>query len=316
MTSLPQTPPIPTAAWADSVVMVRPSHFASNPQTLDSNLYQHQSSDPKLRQHAQREFNTVAENLSAAGIEVMILDDTSSPAKPDSVFPNNWFSTHCKGLLVIYPMQAENRRLERRVDELTSMLHRHRRTVHSVLDLSRWERSGRYLEGTGSMVLDRRSRVAYACLSSRTSAEVLKEWATYLNYRLVAFSANGAKNQPVYHTNVMMALGSGFAVLGGELIQDPGEKAKVERGLKEAGLDLIFLTADQVSSFCANLLYLEGSAGPVIALSESARDALTPNQRRRLEQHGNLVASAVPTIERYGGGGVRCMLAEVYLEKT
>lgn len=283
---------------------------------MESNRYQDRGSDPAASGRAQREFDLLAEKLAAAGIEVMTLCDTTEPVTPDSVFPNNWFSTHRNGLVVIYPMQAQNRRLERRLDDLVAMLRNHGRTVSSVLDLSRWEAGGRFLEGTGSLVLDRSSRVAYACLSSRTHADVLRAWAKHLDYHPITFSAKGAGNQPVYHTNVMMAVGSGFAVLGAELIQDLRERAAIHSSLEAAGLDVITLTGSQVSNFSANLLHLEGSAGSVIALSSRARGALTPSQLRRLERHGNLVSSAIPTIEHYGGGGVRCMLAEVYLEKT
>ena len=298
--------------------MVRPAAFGFNAETFDSNPFQHppESSQDRARQDGVlAEFDTVVGALTRAGIQVIVAADSPLPLKPDAIFPNNWVSFHADGTVVLYPMMALNRRSERRDDVvlavLRSGLYRSARTI----DLSYREAEGKYLEGTGSLVLDRLHGIAYACLSPRTDLDVLGEFAQGLGYEIVAFDALDDAGRPIYHTNVMMAVGSTFAVLCADSIADPGQRAAVRARLRGAGLEIVEITRAQMHAFAANVLELRGTQGTVLAISTTAAASLAPTQRTTLERHATLVPMAIPTIERYGGGSVRCMLAEVPLPK-
>lgn len=301
-------------ALADAVLMVRPAAFGANPETAASNRFQSgEGSSPEMVAAARREFDGLAEALSRAGIKVMIVDDEPRPVKPDAVFPNNWFSTHADGTLVLYPMHAPNRRLERRPELVAAMAAKHGRHITAILDLSPWEQAGFALEGTGALILDRAHRVAYACLSPRTDRAPLAQWAERMNYQVETFTATDPDGVAVYHTNVMFTLGRGFAAVALESIGNVDERARVERRLEEGGHEVLPLTQRQVAGFAGNLLHLEGSRGPVVAMSETARKSLGPDLLRHLEGYGKIVSAPIDTIERYGGGSVRCMLAEIFL---
>lgn len=296
--------------------MVHPASFGANPQTRASNRFQGRGGGDEIREAARREFDQLVFGLDRAGIEVLILEDTPHPSKPDAVFPNNWFSTDDTGRIFLYPMQAPNRRGERRLPDLEHLLEMHGYAVREVIDISHWERQGLALEGTGSLVLDRARQVAYACRSVRTCAEPLEEWARYTGYKLIEFTALGPDRMPIYHTNVMMAVGRGFAVLGEGFVTDPQERAHLRHHLLNNGLELLLLDPEVIARFGANILHLEGSQGAVIAMSATARAALGTSIAGRLERYGNLVVAPIPTIEHAGGGSVRCMLGEIFLPQA
>jgi hypothetical protein len=307
---------------AGGVLMVRPACFAFNPQTAASNAFQSATSgdlearvdDRATQELALREFDALAGKLAGAGVEVRIAEDTVSPIKPDALFPNNWVSFHLDGTVVLYPMLAPNRRLERREEVIRTVTEGGYRTSRTV-DLSHRENQAKFLEGTGSLVLDRANRVAYACLSPRTDLDVLGEFAQQLDYDLVTFEAFDAAGKPVYHTNVMMAIGTRFAVVCGEVISPRLHRTAVLEKLRATAHEVIELSVGQMRQFAANLLELAPASGNVIAMSTAAWQSFDPAQRRLLEGHGGLVIADIPVIERFGGGGVRCMLAEIHLPR-
>jgi len=298
--------------------MVRPASFGFNPQTAASNAFQHPPRSP-AEIEAQRlvldEFDGLAQALERAGVEVLIAPDTPQPAKPDAIFPNNWVSFHFDGTVTLYPMLAANRRWERREDIVEHVVREGRFHVSRTVDLSHREAEGKFLEGTGSLVLDRAHRVAYASLSPRTDLDVLGEFAQLLDYELVTFEGRDAAGQPVYHTNVVMAIGTCFAVVCGEAISHPKHRAAVFDMLRSAGHDIVDISLRQMQEFAGNLLELASPAGRIIALSTTAWSSFDAAQRRILESHASLAPVSIPTIERIGGGGVRCMLAELHLPK-
>jgi hypothetical protein len=294
--------------------MVRPASFGFNPQTAASNAFQQAAeSGPGAQDLVLAEFDGVAAALLHAGVEVLIAADTAAPPKPDAIFPNNWVSFHGDGTVALYPLLAPNRRAERREEVLERVVRDGRFRVSRTVDLTHREIEGKFLEGTGSLVLDRARRVAYASLSPRTDLDVLGEFAQLLDYELVAFEAHGADGQPVYHTNVVMAIGTGFAVVCGEAIGR--HRDAVFEKLREAGRDIVDITRLQMQEFAGNLLELAPVGGPIIAVSSRAWRSLEAAQRRVLESHANPVPVSIPTIEHIGGGGVRCMLAEIHLPK-
>jgi hypothetical protein len=295
---------------ARAVLMVRPARFAFNPETAASNAFQAAAAaDPNA---ALREFDALAAALEGAGVEVIVADDTASPAKPDAVFPNNWVSFHRDGTVVLYPMLALNRRLERREAVIEQVVREGGYRVRRTVDLSHREQENKFLEGTGSLVLDRANRIAYACLSPRTDLDVLGEFAQQLDYDLVTFEAVDGEGTPVYHTNVMMAVGARFAVICSETIAPPHRTAVLQR-LEAGGHEVVEISLAQMQGFAGNLLELAPATGNLIVLSQRALRCLRASQRLRLESHGNVVAVDIPVIERLGGGGVRCMLAEIHL---
>jgi hypothetical protein len=309
----------PDQQIAPDVMMIRPVAFAGNPQTQASNSFQDPDSgaiDAANQAAALREFEALAVALDKVGVTVHAFEDTLEPHTPDSIFPNNWVSFHADGTVVLYPMMAENRRLERRLDVIEALSAKHGFRASRVIDLTRHEQTGRYLEGTGSLVLDRVHRVAYACVSPRTDLDVLGDFAQQLDYDIVAFEALDANGAAIYHTNVLMSVGERFAAVCTSAIRED-ERAAVLDTLQRSGRAIVELTLQQMASFAGNMLELGSSrTGSVIAMSERARDVLTPEQRKTLESStGAIVATAIPTIERLGGGSVRCMLAEVHLPK-
>lgn len=309
----------PDPQLARDVMMIRPVAFAGNPQTQASNSFQDQSAgsiDAANQAAALREFEALATALERAGVTVHAFDDTIEPHTPDSIFPNNWVSFHADGSVVLYPMMAENRRLERRLDVIEALSAKHGFRASRVIDLTRHEQAGRFLEGTGSLVLDRVHRVAYACVSPRTDLDVLGDFGQQLDYDVVAFEAHDANGAPIYHTNVLMSVGERFAVVCTSAIRED-ERAAVLDTLRKSGRAIIELTLAQMASFAGNLLEVGSSrTGSVVAMSERALGVLTTAQRKTLESStGAIVAPAIPTIERLGGGSVRCMLAEVHLPR-
>jgi hypothetical protein len=306
-------PTEPTSA--SSVLLIRPASFAANPETAASNSFQ--AAEPEAARQlvsraALEEFGAFAETLAGAGIDAIIADDTPTPPKPDAVFPNNWFSTHADGTVVLYPMMAPSRRLERRPEILEALGRNRGFRVQRVIDLSPFESQGRFLEGTGSLVLDRPNRIAYACLSPRTDRAVLSEFGSRLEYEVIAFRAFDHKGTAIYHTNVMLSLGTEFAVVCSACIEESG-RARVLRSLRATRASIIEVSQPQMELFACNILEVRTRAGErAVLMSETAARALrlmdVPPPGVDL-----VITAAIPTIERYGGGSLRCMLAEIFL---
>jgi hypothetical protein len=302
---------------AGTVFMVRPAAFGFNAQTAASNpLQQSGAADPSAARVAHDEFTGLAQALQSEGVRAVIGADTAQPPKPDAVFPNNWVSFHADGTVVLYPMLAPNRRLERRAELVEQVCRSCGFQPRRQLDLTAHEQAGRFLEGTGSMVLDHVARVAYACRSPRTDESVVREWASAMEFEAVVFDAVDARGQPYYHANVMMWIGSRSAMVCSESIA-PGERERVLAKLRESERELIEIDRAAVQSFAGNMLELAtwdealGDAS-VLVMSATARAALAGPVIDRLRGCvDTILAVPVPTIERVGGGSVRCMLAEV-----
>jgi hypothetical protein len=298
--------------------MVRPARFGCNAQTAESNAFQAKPATlagQDLQSIALREFHGLAQALERAGVEVLIAPDSAQPPKPDAIFPNNWVSFHHDGTVALYPMLAPNRRLERRDEILQQVVRDGGFRVSRTVDLTHRESEDKYLEGTGSVVLDRVHRIAYACSSLRTDLDVLGEFAQQLDYELMTFDAVDAGGTAIYHTNVLMAIGTGFAVVCSESIVGDAHRAAVLSKLRSTGHEIVDISLVQMAQFAANVLELAAPDGKLIALSTTALGCLAPAQRRELESRATLIAAEIPTIERIGGGGVRCMLAEIHLPK-
>ncbi|MFO1376462.1 MAG: arginine deiminase-related protein [Steroidobacteraceae bacterium] len=303
---------------ACAVFMVRPAAFRGNPETVDSNAFQACAGTGSADCHheALAEFETLVETLLHEGVRVHIGADTARPVKPDACFPNNWVSFHDDGVVVLYPMHAPSRRLERRAELLEDLATRGGYLVSRTVDLTAWEQHGMFLEGTGSMVLDRVHRVAYACRSPRTMLCPLNDFAERCGYEALTFEATDAAGRPIYHTNVMMSLAGDFAALCLDALPGVNERQVLCSRLEETGHDLLILRIEQIHEFAGNMLALENGRGdPLVVLSSRARAALTADQRTFLERRASIVSCDVATIERIGGGSVRCMLAEVFLPR-
>jgi hypothetical protein len=302
---------------AAAVLMVRPARFGSNAETAASNFFQREALDPNdAAQRARHEFDALALALAGAGVRVHQFAGQREAALPDEVFPNNWLSLHADGTAVLYPMLAPSRRRERRRDILDALVDSCGYRIDRIVDLTHLEGRGEYLEGTGSVVLDRVAHVAYACLSPRTNVAALEGFARALRYEVVPFSAADAAGRPIYHTNVVLSVGTRFAALCTAAIADADERRSVVARLEASGREIIDLSKAELEGFACNLLELDGASGPVIALSAAALCGLAATTRAALEGHGRLVTAEIPTIERLGGGSVRCMLAEVALPRA
>lgn len=309
---------------ASSVILVRPSGFAFDPGTATTNDFQQHLSVVDVERLAAEEFDALLEALRQCGVGTIVLDPYD-PIAPNAVFPNNWFSTHRNGSIVLYPMCAPSRRSERDPD-IKRTLEREGRRAKQVLDFSAWEHHGLFLEGTGSLVLDRVFKRAFACLSPRTTENALAAWCEQLGYAPISFTAtmDGRINgTPVYHTNVVMSVGEKFAVVCFDAFPFPAERQEVEEELAKSGREIIAISIVQMYKFAANILELRGTPpaipkkeGSFTFLSETAFHALRPHQRIALERHTQLVPVAVNTIEAVGGGSVRCMLAEDFLTRS
>ncbi|MCZ2814905.1 citrulline utilization hydrolase CtlX [Modestobacter sp. VKM Ac-2984] len=295
-----------------AVVLIRPHHFRPNELTRVDNAFQSLPAGPDaagVAARARDEVTRLAETLEAAGVVVHLFDD-HAPDRPDSVFPNNWLSTHPDGRVALYPMFAVNRRSERRADVLQLLEDRYR--VTQVVDFSDMERDGLFLESTGAMVLDHRERVAYVSRSHRAHPRALARFCATFGYEALLFDTADAEGRAVYHTNVLMSVGSAVALVGLGMISTPVDRARVVDRLTATGRDVIELSEHQVREFAGNAIELTGRDGPALALSARAAASLTPEQRRRIEATTQLLPVAVPTVE-LAGGSVRCMIAGVHL---
>jgi hypothetical protein len=309
-------PALPSRQCARTVLMVRPATFYANPETLASNAFQNviAASTAEMLAAARAEFDAAAAALEAKGIRVAVIDAEPTAETPDALFPNNWFSTHEDGRVVLYPMSTPNRRRERRPDALAALAARHGWSITRTIDLTPLEERNLMVEGTGSLVLDRDARIAYASLSPRTHAAAVDIACRELGYEAVPFHAHDSAGREIYHTNVLMSVGPTLAVLASGLVKPGADLRRVFDALEKTGKALLDLSAAQVTEFAGNVLFLEaGGAQPVIALSRRAWQSLTRAQRQLLEQHAQPVLCAVETIEHVGGGGIRCMLAEIFL---
>ena len=304
-----------------SVFMVRPHSFRKNEETATNNHYQRdiaQASPEEIIERAQEEFDGLVDQLKAAGVEVVVFDEAEPHETPDALFPNNWISTHADGTVALYPMFAPNRRTERREDVPLVLEHQFGFDVRQIIDFTEFESHDKFLEGTGSIVLDRINRKAYAALSDRTDARALEHFCDQLDFEPVAFQAfQTVDNQrlPIYHTNVMMSIGSGYAVVCLDSIDSDDERKQVVDAIALDGLELIAITEEQVNQFAGNMLELTGDDGPVLVMSASAYQSLVPGQIEKLQQHTTLLHAPLPTIETCGGGSARCMIAEIHLPK-
>lgn len=305
------------AQTTSNILMIRPVNFAFNLQTAESNAFQDtdsQALDVTITQeNALREFDVMVSQLRAIGVNVLVYDDTPKPYTPDSIFPNNWVSFHHSGKVCLYPMQAENRRLERRTDiieELSANYH-----VEKIIDLTSFEQENKFLEGTGSLVLDRMHRIAYACLSPRTNEEVLTAWEEQMNgYKIVKFRAVDANEKEIYHTNVMMCIGDNFAVVCLQSIADLDERLMVKESLVSTGKNVIEITLEQMNEFAGNMLLVTNQKEHrILVMSTRAYDSLSADQKKLLEEYADIAHFDLNIIETCGGGSARCMMAEVHL---
>lgn len=304
-----------------TVFMVRPHSFRKNEETATNNHYQRdltQASPLEIIQLAQAEFDGLVEQLKSGGIEVIIFDEADPYKTPDALFPNNWISTHADGTIALYPMFAPNRRAERRDDVPLMLEHYYGFDVREIIDFTEFESHDKFLEGTGSIVLDRVNRKAYAALSDRTDARALDHFCDQLDFEPVAFKAFQSvegKRLPIYHTNVMMSIGSRYALMCLESIDSLEDQERLQNSIAHDGLALIPITEEQVNQFAGNMLELQGTQGPILVMSESAYRSLFPSQIKELQRYTTLLHAPLPTIETCGGGSARCMIAEIHLPK-
>lgn len=301
------------AQSADAVVMIRPSQFFPNPETAQDNAFQQEvGAEPAgvVATRALAEFDTAVETLRGAGVTVHVFEDTPAPVKPDAVFPNNWFSTHHDGRIALYPMYTPSRRTERRPDIIESL--REHYEVIEVVDYSPFEKRELYLEGTGSLVLDHGNRVAYVSLSHRVDREPLEKFCADFDYEVVTFQSTSADGRAIYHTNVMMCIGTNVALVGLEMIADPTERQIVERRLEATGKTILRLSQEQIENFAGNALELHNDEGKLLVLSARAAAHLSEAERAVLARHARLLPLELPTIE-LAGGSARCMLATIHL---
>jgi hypothetical protein len=293
--------------------MIRPVNFGFNEQTAGSNAFQNRDvAQQQVQDKALKEFDNLVELLQDNGVEVIVVDDTKEPHTPDSIFPNNWVSFHSDGNVFLYPMMAENRRLERREDIIMDLEDEFK--INHVIDLSRFEHENKFLEGTGSMVLDRENKIAYACISPRTDREVLDLFCKQTGYKEVSFHAFDEHQQAIYHTNVLMCIGSKFAVICLDCITDNSERNEVISILKLTHKEIINISFQQMNHFAGNMLELKNKSGDsLLVMSQSAYQSLTEDQKAALGKYCKLIYADINTIESNGGGSARCMIAEVHL---
>lgn len=299
------------------LLMVRPLHFGFNDETALNNAFQVNDNTLSTRQITElaiQEFDDFVCVLREHGLTITVVEDNISIKTTDSIFPNNWFSTHSDGTLVTYPMFSKNRRLERREDIIV-VLKENYHLFHRI-HLESAENFGYYLEGTGSLILDRSNKIAYACRSIRTDGKLLIEWADKLGYRLGVFNAKDESGMDIYHTNVMMALGENFVIWGGDALSDVIEKTTIEKLFFETGKEIIPISMAQIAKFAGNMLAVKNEKGErLLIMSQTAYDSFSSDQINRIESFCKIVKGNIPVIEKYGGGSVRCMLAEIYLAK-
>jgi hypothetical protein len=301
----------------DTLLMVRPANFGFNPETASNNAFQinDMSITPaEIQAKALAEFDGLVNTLREKGIHIIVANDTALPVKTDAIFPNNWVTFHDDGMVITYPMFSPNRRLERS-DKIIQLVE-NEHFIHQKKSFIRSEKNHKYLEGTGSLVLDRVHKIAYACLSVRTNERLLDEFCATVGYQKMIFHAVDANNLSIYHTNVMMALGETFVIICMDTIQDAYERAMLEASFMLTQKKIIKISLMQMEHFAGNMLQVASKTGEkYLIMSEKAHKSLTQYQKKQIKKHTNILHSPLYTIEQYGGGGARCMLAEVFLPK-
>lgn len=305
----------------NSILMIRPINFRMNEQTAVNNYFQEDLSlrDSLINLKAQKEFDDYVDKLRKFGVEVIVVSDNQENDTPDSVFPNNWVSFHKDGTMAIYPMFAENRRLERREDIILE-LEKEGFLIENIVDYTSAEDQNIFLEGTGSMILDRQNKIAYCAISPRADEELFIEFCEDFEYTPVIFTANqtvGNSREAIYHTNVMMCIAETFSVICLSCIDDKKERKNVISHLKKSGKEIIDITEKQMHQFAGNMLQVKGKNNELfLVMSQAAYNSLTKEQIKKIEKHCNIISSSLETIETCGGGSARCMMAEVFLPKN
>jgi hypothetical protein len=296
------------------ILMIRPVKFGFNAETAVNNAFQVKNDEADVQDKAVKEFDAFVKLLRENGVDVTVVEDTVEPHTPDSIFPNNWISFHDDSTVLLYPMYAENRRKERKqhvIDKVSEKF-----SIDRTIDLSLYEKENIFLEGTGSMVLDRDNKVAYACLSPRTSEKVLQDFCEQTGYIPVLFHAVDGNGQPIYHTNVMMCVADKYVVICFDSIQDDEEKIKVINAILQTGKEIIDISIDQMNHFAGNMLQVEnGQREKLLVMSTQAYQSLTDKERQKLVSFNRILHSSLETIEANGGGSARCMMAEVHLPR-
>lgn len=296
------------------ILMIRPVNFGYNTETAVNNAFQVAGQDTQAQQKAQQEFDGFVNRLHANGVDVIVVNDTPEPHTPDSIFPNNWVSFHADGTVCLYPMFAHNRRQERKPHVLDKL--RERFIIERTYDLTHHEKDQRFLEGTGSMVLDRDLKIAYACLSPRTDKSVLEEWCRALDYQPIVFDAVDSAGRPVYHTNVIMCVADRYIVICLDSLPQAAERELVCNTINQSGKELIDITLEQMNRFAGNMLQVASIQGEtLLVMSTQAYESLAPEQVNRLRSYNRIIHAPLYTIETNGGGSARCMMAEVFLER-
>ncbi len=300
----------------DTILMVRPYQFGRNPETAETNAFQQRTGEsPSLiHEKALQEFDNFVKNLRQNGVQVVVVNDRPEPHTPDSIFPNNWVTFHDNGTVILYPMEAENRRWERR-RSILDLIETEFVIIHEI-DLSHYEADHKFLEGTGSMIFDRENKICYACRSSRMHEEVLADFAEKTGFETIVFDAVDATNFPIYHTNVMMSVNQNHVIIGLDCLPNLAEKQQVIHKIEATGKEIITLSQDQIAQFAGNMLEVRNQDGDLIlVMSERAFKSLTPTQIKKIEKSNKIVHSPLDTIEDNGGGSARCMMAEIFLPK-
>jgi len=294
------------------ILMVRPFQFYFNQQTAANNFFQSNINIENANELAIAEFDAMVEKLRAHQIKVNVVQDTKDPSTPDSIFPNNWVSTHTNGTLCLYPMYAENRRAERKSSVIEFLQSNYK--IENTLDLTDLEKEGIFLEGTGSMVLDHQNKIAYGCLSERLDKEAFISWCDKMQFKPITFKALDDKAQPIYHTNVLMCMGNQFVVICLDSIPNEQERQMLLDSFARTNKEVIEISQDQLNHFAGNMLQVfDITEKPHLIMSEQAYKMLHTAQLKSLEKYNPLLPISIPTIEALGGGSTRCMMAEIYL---
>ncbi|MBZ9628085.1 amidinotransferase [Psychroflexus sp. CAK57W] len=304
----------------DTLVMIRPVNFRMNEETAVNNYFQKTTEDLQetVNKKAQAEFDAFADKLKSVGVHVIVIDDIASQDSPDSIFPNNWVSFHENGDVALYPMFAKNRRVERRED-IFEKIEAEGRFIRNFVDYTSAELENVFLEGTGSLILDRQNRKAYCALSPRADEDLIIEFCEDFEYTPIIFNAyqsHEGERLPIYHTNVMMCVAEEFAVICLDTIDDKKELKLVADSLAQDGKEIISISEEQMNNFAGNMLQVQGETEKFLVMSKAAHDSLTEKQIQSIEKHCKILSSDLTTIETHGGGSARCMLAEVFIPKA
>lgn len=296
-----------------AVLMIRPKAFGANPQTAGTNAFQHRPDDNSqfINEQALTEFDKMVDLLRSNDIEVIVVEDTDEPVKPDAIFPNNWISFHHDGTVVLYPMLAENRREERTIPVIEKLQENF--SIRTTIDLTAHEKQNQFLEGTGSIVFDYTNRIAYASRSPRTSEDVLNEICRKLGFTSIVFDAADEQGRAIYHTNVLLCVGAEFVIICLDAIQNEGDQEKLLNSFSTTNHKVIAISYEQMKLFAGNMMEVKSKSGePFVLMSQRAYHALLPGQLDAVSRFAEPLAVSIPTIEEYGGGSVRCMVAGIF----